>query len=231
MSCPLCNGTTQSLGCVDLNRACTGNRPALGEDVEYARCTGCGLITAPQMCRWPKDEFKRRIYNDDYVEVDPDGMGARAERNALSLHELFGDQTITHLDYGGGDGALSARLRELGWDSSSYDPFYDRAFPQRRFDLVTAFEVFEHAPDPIMLWQQLKAVSKDVVVFSTLLADHVPDPLQWWYLAPRNGHVVFYTTRALERLLGRGGFRLISIDDAVHVGFRGVPPWLEAAVT
>ena len=231
MKCLLCNSPTESLGCVDLSRGCLGDRPALGEDIEYCRCLSCGLIFAPEMCAWMPDKFKRRIYNDAYPEVDPECTGMRAERNAAWMHDLFGAQRLSHLDFGGGDGHLSACLRKLGWDSTSYDPFHEQVFPQRRFDLVTAFEVFEHVPDPITLWQQLRVLTKDIVLFSTVLSDAVPDPMQWWYLAPRNGHVVLYTKRAAEQLLARGGFKLISIDDFVHIGYRGVPPWLEAAIT
>ena len=42
------------------------------------------------------------------------------------LHQLLGNARVTHLDYGGGSGLLSDRLRDKGWDSRSYDPFVQR---------------------------------------------------------------------------------------------------------
>ena len=73
-------------------------------------------------------------------------------RADLTKLEGFGDwgKELRHLDYGGGRGLLSDLLREKGWRSESYDPFVDRSVSLQDlgpFDLVTAYEVFEHVPD------------------------------------------------------------------------------------
>lgn len=189
------------------------------------------MMFAPEMCRWSKEQFKRRVYNDDYFLVDPDIAGERARRNAKWMLEFFGNQGITHLDYGGGDGHLSRLLQDGGWNSVSYDPLVDEELPVETFDLVTAFEVFEHAPDPHKLMADLSTVCKDVVVFSTVLNDSVEYPLDWWYLAPRNGHVALYSKRALGSLLRSGGFRLLSVDAMAHLAYRRIPPWLDTVLS
>ena len=103
------------------------------------------------MHAWTPADFARRIYNDDYVLVDPDYRETRPRANADHLIALFGDHSnLVHLDYGGGQGLLSDMLRDSGWKSESFDPFGGGDIDPSgccRFDLVTAYEVFEHVSD------------------------------------------------------------------------------------
>jgi 2-polyprenyl-6-hydroxyphenyl methylase/3-demethylubiquinone-9 3-methyltransferase len=66
---------------------------------------------------------------------------------------------MKHPDYRGGNGALSLILNEDGSQSSSYDPFpkSDVCLMQfAQFDLITAFELFEHVPDTYFLMLKIK---------------------------------------------------------------------------
>src|SRR5882672_8116957 len=154
--CPTCDSECTLLDSVDLNKNCGElhgkSLPAAGVAVSYWVCGVCGFCFAPELCAWTPEQFRERIYNDGYAEIDPDYRDFRPRTHAKMLAEAFHGRTtgVRHLDYGGGNGLLSRLLGEVGWDSVSYDPF---AEPGRKladlgqFDLVTAFEVFEHVPD------------------------------------------------------------------------------------
>jgi SAM-dependent methyltransferase len=203
--------------------------------VAYWLCAGCGFCFAPEVARWTLEEFEARIYNEDYIRYDPDAVERRPSENAKLLERLFGRDkgSIRHLDYGGGRGLLSRLLRDAGWDSTSYDPFFDRGREPSalgKFDLVTAFEVFEHVPDVNRLVSDLAGLLVDdgLVFFSTLVSDgHIApgQPLDWWYAAPRNGHISLHTRRSLAILAGKQGFRLGSLSEVAHVFCRTIPPW------
>lgn len=237
--CPVCAGACSLLDVVDFNKCCEESRGKFlglsGIPVYYALCGACGFCFAPAMHRWPIEAFAERIYNDDYVLVDPDYLEARPRANAGTLLSLFKDlpRTVRHLDYGGGSGRLAAALREAGWDSTSYDPFVDRgvkAASLGRFGLVTAYEVFEHVPDVQALVADLEAVlaPDGLVLFSTLLSDGNLRPrerLTWWYAAPRNGHISLFSRASLATLAQRHGFTCGSFSNVFHVLFRAVPPW------
>jgi 2-polyprenyl-3-methyl-5-hydroxy-6-metoxy-1,4-benzoquinol methylase len=100
---------------------------------------------------------------------------------------------ISHLDYGGGAGLLSKLMGEKGFRSTSYDPFVNTDTDPATlgaFDLITAFEVFEHASDVNALMANLSALRKPngIILFSTLASDGQIAPntrLTWWYAAPR----------------------------------------------
>jgi hypothetical protein len=165
--CPVCGASSSPYGAVDFNKSCEELRgkflPPSNISVTYYRCKGCEFCFAPEIAKWSLDEFEKRIYNNDYVLVDPDYAGARPQANAESLRTNFGDHglSIKHLDYGGGNGRLSQLLAQEGWSSSSYDPFVDRNMrPQEmgKFDLITAFEVFEHVPNPRKLVHEVSTL-------------------------------------------------------------------------
>lgn len=209
--------------------------PKSGIPISYYRCDRCGFCFAPEFRRWTFHEFEQKIYNAGYAAVDPDYQDRRPNANAAWVEQLLGNEKsrIRHLDYGGGSGLLSAILRQNGWNSRSYDPFVDRNLKVAdlgSFDLVTAFEVFEHVPDVMALLNDLSRLCKPdgLILFSTLLSDgHIlpGEPLTWWYAAPRNGHIALFSAQSLSLCLQRKGFHLASFSDGAHMAYRELPTW------
>lgn len=240
--CPVCEATARLLDSLDFNKSCEEPRgkllPRSGIPVDYHLCERCGFCFAPQFREWDRAQFERRIYNDSYVQVDPDYLDARPRSNAAALKSLIGDhgKMIRHLDYGGGAGLLSRLLQEAQWQSTSYDPFsgeHADAESLGTFDLVTAFEVFEHVSDVQGLMSCLasRLEQPGLVLFSTLLSDgHVePDkPLDWWYAAPRNGHVSLFSRRSLAVLGSTHGLSFGSLTDNFHAYWKEIPAWAPA---
>lgn len=236
-ACPVCKSPCAVLDSVDFNKNCEEARglklPRSGEPIEYRLCDACGFCFAPEIARWSFRDFEQRIYNDDYEAVDPDYRRARPEANANLLEQLFGSSKPSHIDYGGGSGVLSAALRDKGWSSRTFDPFVDREVRVRelgRFDLVTAFEVFEHVPDIEVLFADLQSLVAPggLLLFSTLLSDGEivrGRPLLWWYAAPRNGHISLFSAQSLRLSLNQRGLNLASASANLHLAYRTVPAW------
>jgi 2-polyprenyl-3-methyl-5-hydroxy-6-metoxy-1,4-benzoquinol methylase len=130
---------------------------------------------------------------------------------------------------------LANILRGRGWDSSSYDPFLERhqAHESRgRFDLITAFEVFEHVPDVNALICDLDRLRTPtgIVMFSTLVSDgevRPNKPIGWWYAAPRNGHISLFSRKSLASLANRLSLNFASFSNNFHVLFSTVPTWAQ----
>lgn len=204
--------------------------------MSYVICQSCGFAWAPEFATWTPADFEREIYNAGYAEVDPDHLELRPRTNAETLLGTFPDphRPLRHLDYGGGAGRLSELLRQAGWDSTSFDPFFSgpgSSKPEGHYQLITCFEVFEHAPDVAQLAQRLDALlARDgLILVSTLVSDGqiLPGrPLNWWYAAPRNGHVSLYSTRSLSILAARQGWTTASVSPDIHLFWRGdFPAW------
>lgn len=237
--CPICKTACLPFDVVDLNKSCEEPRGKYLTPAEYPiyyfLCGACGFCFAPEMYTWDLDKFEALIYNNQYVLVDPDYLDTRPRANAKNLQTMFPNlpSTVRHLDYGGGNGLFAQLLRESNWESVSYDPFIDRnTSPKQlgKFDLITAFEVFEHVPDVQSLMANLRSLlSKDgLVLFSTLLSDGNIQPrqrLSWWYASPRNGHVSLYSRKSLAILAQDSGFNFGSFNDGFHVFVKTVPSW------
>ena len=99
------------------------------------------------------------------------------------------------------------------------------------YNLITAFEVFEHVPNPIAMMDDIvKALNKNgaVILFSTLVSDtfiNENERLTWWYVAPRNGHIGIHSLKSLRILGERFGLEFKSISPGVHAYFKLLPKW------
>ena len=226
---------------MDFNKSCEeaigAFLPRSNISIQYYRCDHCEFCFAPEIARWSLAEFEQRIYNKDYVLVDPEFVELRPRAQAGNLISLFGNRalSIKHLDYGGGNGLLSSLLMQSGWHSTSYDPFFDQGTQidqMGKFDLITAYEVFEHVPDPQRLMRDISGLLAEdgVLLFSTLLSDGEVEPhqrLTWWYASPRNGHISLFSKQSLAILANAYGFRFGSFSNNVHCMCRSVPAWAE----
>lgn len=237
VNCPVCDTTTVLHDVVDFNKSCEEARqhflPLSGTPIYYERCPGCGFVFAPEFGAWSDHDFQQHIYNERYIDIDPDYVSKRPLSNTDFLQQLFGDgrAQIRHLDYGGGSGVLSGALTQRGWDSTSYDPFprnEQNIAALGKFNLISAFEVFEHVPDVTELMRNIRSLMADecVVIFSTLLSDGHIKPnqrLTWWYASPRNGHISLFSKQSLVLLAEQHGLQFGSFNGGTHCFFNRLP--------
>ncbi|MEO6303495.1 MAG: class I SAM-dependent methyltransferase, partial [Bacteroidia bacterium] len=113
------------------------------------------------------------------------------------------------MDYGGGYGMFTRLMRDKGFDFYWHDDYCENLFAngfeadlKKKYDIITAFEVFEHLPNPQDIFKILIGNSK-CFVFSTCLQD-ISKPeefLKWWYRAEYSGqHISFFSKKALEMI-------------------------------
>lgn len=236
LPCRICGSTASLFDVCDFANHCfrpaTGPAELSGVAVYYYRCQGCGLLFTPLTDGWSTEDFRARIYTDDYATFDPEIDDERPRANAALILKLFGDHrdALRLLDFGGGDGVLSRLLSEQGFvDAHSWDPVRrpEGLAPQGPFDLVSCFEVLEHANNPLAMVRDLADLTNPggMVLFSTLLQppDIDVQRLRWWYAAPRNGHVSLYTAAALAAAWKAAGMSYASFGNSLHVAFRERP--------
>ncbi len=237
--CQICSSHTQLLDVIDFNKSCEELKgsylPLSGIPIYYRICNNCEFVFAPEFRNWEDCTFLEKIYNKDYLTVDPDYTSIRPKNNFDLLTHLFGPNKahIKHLDYGGGNGLLSNLLKQNGWETNFYDPFPKKSkniIDLEKANLITAFEVFEHVPTPITLMDNLLTLlSEDgIVLFSTLVTDgniKKNERINWWYAAPRNGHISLFSRKSLELLCSQYHLKFGSFNNGLHFFSKSFPKW------
>ncbi len=226
--CQCCGGKVKQFARLDSNRSCEdGVRPVFppsGKTLCYLRCIGCGFIFTTDLNALSDAEMAVIIYNADYVRVDPDLLEARPRFLSGRIAENLQAVSVhpRGLDYGGGNGLFATLMRERGFDITCYDPYFsDATIPSSQFDLVTAFEVMEHSRDPRgTLSAMLELLAEQgAILFTTTLQPRAVTP-DWWYIAPRNGHVSLFTETSLIALASSCGAHHLALNDHSHLAWR-----------
>jgi hypothetical protein len=194
-------------------------------DASYYFCQECGFLGAAE------PEWFEEAYGSAIAKMDT-GLLVRnitlARRCVPVMYELLKKdrRNALGLDYAGGYGVFTRLMRDAGFNyfwADKYAPnLFARGFEYDLIDedcaVVTAFEVLEHATDPVGLVREaLDLANPDTFLFTTELFDGPPpDPDEWWYYAFETGqHVSFYQQRTLERIATQLG-RIFTSHKGLH---------------
>lgn len=234
--CKICGAESLPFDTVDMGKTCLETVYPLGVygiPVVYKRCPDCRFIFTNDFDHFTESDWSSTIYNDRYIDVDPDYALRRPILSAGLIASQFSKRDIVGLDYGGGSGVMAGHLRKQGWTYDAFDPFGQTSLTPGlvgSYNLCSAFEVIEHLTDPA---EAMKAIldmcSKDrvMLVIGTNVHDRfVTDRsrLSWWYAAPRNGHISLFSKEALRRLGARFGLDYASFGISTHFLSRGWTP-------
>lgn len=199
-----------------------GSHTVLGKhSAEYRRCRACGYVFVVDP-HWLDEAYASAI-----AALDT-GIVARNLWLADATCALLGlalRKVRKGIDYGGGSGLLVRLLRDRGHDFRWHDAYSPNLLAigfeadlAQRYDLVTAFELVEHLPDPLAGFDTLHALAPTIMLSTELLPEPAPAPDAWWYYAPEAGqHIGFFTQRSLTIIGERLGLQLSSNGRNLHV--------------
>jgi hypothetical protein len=173
-------------------------------DVDYYKCGKCGFIQTQEPF-WLEEAYSSAITSLDI------GLIYRNLQNKpiveTTIKYLF-DRRKKFIDYGGGYGMFVRIMRDAGLNYYRQDIYCENIFAKRfdvsdlkengeKFELLTAFEVFEHLLDPIEEFKKMLSYS-DSIFFTTSIYPTSTDLTKWWYLIPETGqHISLYSEESL----------------------------------
>ncbi len=213
MNCNICNHTSDLFLTSTIFKEKT--------KISYYKCSNCGFIQTEEPY-WLEKAYSSAITKSDI------GLITRNIYNSNVLEKLilnlFPNSTV-YLDYAGGYGMFVRIMRDKGFDFYWQDDYCENVFVTdfvgdltKEYDLITAYEVFEHLPDPNKTIEML--LSKcNILCFSTDMTDNINDFDSWWYRAEASGqHISFYSKKTLQFLANKYNVHYYSFENnTIHL--------------
>jgi ribosomal protein S27AE len=227
-------------------RICSSDTSLLGSslvmgkhDARYYACGNCGFVAVADPY-WLAEAYQSPIARVDLGSVWRAYRYSKAVKALINFGGFHRDGMF--LDYGGGYGLFVRQMRDLGYDFRYHDSYCENLFAQgfeadldsaERFEMLTAFEVFEHLQDPMATIERLAAFSSTIVFSTSIIPTPPPKIGEWWYYLPVTGqHISFYSHKSLEIIAKRLGMRSYSQGKEIHMlSARAVPKLLYAIVS
>ena len=178
--------------------------------IDFFQCKETGFIQTE------KPYWLSEAYADAITKLDL-GLVQRnielSEAVAPILQKYF-NPNAAFLDYAGGYGLFTRLMRNKGFQFYHTDKFCTNIFaeghdltntnPKPHFELVTAFEVFEHLENPLADIEEMLQHAHNLIFSTVIVPNPVPAANQWWYYSLETGqHIAFYTLDALQFLAAK----------------------------
>lgn len=214
MACNICSGTTKYFGRLGIM-----NR----HQADFVRCSDCGFIQVINPS-WLNEAYESAITGSDVGLVSRNISLVKTVRSVI----LFCcKREGKFIDYGGGMGLFTRLMRDAGYDFTWYDPHCQNFFAQNfvadtsgamHYDLLTAFEVFEHLRDPLCSVKEMASLAPNVLFTTELVPEPAPPVDSWWYYGAEHGqHLAFFTKRTLANLARELGLNFATNGRNLHL--------------
>jgi glycosyltransferase involved in cell wall biosynthesis len=203
--------------------------------VSYYKCPKCEFIQTE------KPYWLDEAYQNAITDLDV-GLVSRNITFAGIIEQVIKnnfDPTKKFLDYAGGYGLFVRLMRDKGFDFYREDKYCENIFAQyhdlndlhgvKKFEVVTALEVFEHLENPLEEIEKMFDYS-DTIIFSTELQPkiEIKSSDDWWYFTPDTGqHVSFYSEKTLKYIAEKFKLSFFTLNNSLHllskIKFEGNP--------
>lgn len=171
-------------------------------DVKYFKCSSCDYLFTENPF-WLEEAYKNPINLSDTGILKRNIFYSKL--TSILLYLWF-DKSAKFLDYAGGYGIFTRLMRDIGFDYYWHDDFTEnllsKGFEMKddKYELLTAFEVFEHFDNPVEEMKKMLAKS-DNILFSTITIPNSIPSTDWWYYGFEHGqHISFYSTKTFEKM-------------------------------
>lgn len=211
LTCRLCDGPTRE----------KFRKTVLGRhDVGYHECERCGSLQTDEPT-WLDEAYDAAFRGSDT------GAVLRAQMLQVAIPVIARALGIPRdakvLDFGAGDGLLVRMLRDMGMDAYHADKYIQNEYaapfdfnPEHRYQIVTAFEVYEHLPHPKLDIEEIFSLEPEAHILTTQLYRGQGE--DWDYLSVHAGrHVFFWSPRAMRMVADTRGYRVSMYPNQITI--------------
>ena len=206
-------------------------------DVAYYQCTNCEFIQTEDPY-WLSEAYENAITN---LDIGLAGRNVYQSTIASNLISKYFNGEGRFVDYGGGYGMFVRLMRDKGFDYYLQDQYCANLFAkhfgvedieEQSFELLTAFEVFEHLENPVVELEKMLKLSENIYFSTELQPSGFLNPDTWWYFIPNTGqHVALYSYKSLELLGKKYGLKYYNNGSLHLFTKKRINPYLFKIVT
>ncbi|SDD39949.1 class I SAM-dependent methyltransferase [Pedobacter soli] len=190
-------------------------------DIDYYQCLETGFVQTEEPY-WLDEAYSSAITKLDVGLV----MRNEGLRNSASrIITKYFNADARFLDYAGGYGLFTRMMRDKGFDFYHTDRYCENIFAEYfdlenvnaapDFELVTAFEIFEHLVNPVQDIERILTYSNNLLFTTEIIPQQFKD---WWYISPETGqHIAFYTIASLQYLADKFGYNFYTDEQSTHL--------------
>lgn len=213
-TCKICNSPSTKI----FSKVVLKKYPA-----DYYQCGSCGFVqtSAPV---WIEEAYNSAITS---LDIGLLGRNIQLRPEVTRIIDACFPEAKVMLDYAGGYGVFVRLMRDAGFNFYREDKFCENIFADHfdlkdagrsSFDVVTAFEVFEHFVDPLPEIKKIFGFSEHVIFSTQLTPASNKEMEDWWYIAPETGqHLSFYSSSTMEVLAKQFGKYYYSKNGGLHL--------------
>lgn len=191
--------------------------------IVYYRCNSCRFIQTEEPF-WLEEAYSKAITGSD-IGLISRNLNLAIKTQAV-ISTLFNSSNV-FLDFAGGYGMMVRLMRDAGYDFRWFDKHCVNIFAegfeadadcQGEFELVTAFEVFEHMPEPLSQIESITKYSRNVLFSTEIIPKSVPQLEEWCYYGLDHGqHVSFFSLKSLEVIAKKLSLNFYSNGTSLHL--------------
>ncbi len=193
-------------------------------NINYFRCKDTGFIQTEDPY-WLEESYSSAITKLDV------GLVYRNEKlrnNTIPLINKHFNPNGKFLDYAGGYGLFTRMMRDKGYDFYHTDAYCVNLFAEffeikglpidSKFELITAFEVLEHLPNPMNEIKLMLQHSENLLFTTELQPEGIKGIEDWWYFIPETGqHISLFTKKSLQYIAKELGYYFYTNDLDIHL--------------
>lgn len=216
MNCKICNNESELIF----------SKKILGKyEARYFQCEKCEFIQIENP-HWLKEAYESAIFHLDTGLVSRNLYFSSITEKLILKHFSYHEKFI---DYGGGYGLFVRLMRDKGFNFYRQDNYCQNLFAQyfdisdlkeidRKFELLTAFELFEHLENPLAEIEHMLRFSDSILFSTELQPNNIKEHTDWWYFGPESGqHISFYTKKSLEIIAKKFGLNFYTNGSTLHL--------------
>ncbi len=193
-------------------------------EVNYYKCIDTGYIQTEEPY-WLAEAYSSTITKLDVGLVHRNISMAKVVEKII-FEQFNADKMF--LDYAGGYGLFTRIMRDKGYNFYNTDKYCENIFaeyhdlqqlePNTKFEIITAFEVFEHLIDPLVEIAEIFKATDNLLFSTEIIPNNITKPEDWWYFIPETGqHISFYTIPSLEKIAAHFNKYFYSDGKSVHL--------------